>query len=306
MPAKRIAELISHLKTDGHVYIQTHDFPDHDSVTSAFGLQYLLRTQGVSASITYEGELQRESLLAMTEALGVVLHHNGYYDIRPRDRVVIVDGCTGNRNVSHLVGREVGVIDHHMTEHPEDVPFVDIRPAYGACASIVYDYFHKLNLHIPRDIATALLIGISVDTAQLMRGAADADVQAYTQLYRRADTGLVKSVLGNSIQQRDLAYYRSALDNVLIHDQFAFCYLPRGCSRNLLGILSDFFAGLREVDVVVLCAPDGHRTNFSVRCAHDRWNASLLIQEALKGIGFGGGHRHMAGGSIHEPCGLDI
>ena len=303
---RRVTELMEQLRSGGDVYIQTHDFPDHDSVASAFGLQQLLRAQGIDSSITYEGDVQRESLVALTNALGIVMHHNGYYDICPEDSVVVVDGCTGNRNVSHLVACEVGVIDHHMSEHPEDVPFVDIRPSYGACATIVYDYFRQLESPMSEAVATALLCGVSMDTAHLMRGASSADVAAYTGLFDQADTGLVSSVVSNAIQQRDLAYYRAALDNVLVHDRLAFCYLPDGCSRNLLGILGDFFMGLREVDIVVLCARERSRMNFSVRCARERLNASELIQEALEGIGFGGGHRHMAGGSLHESCDLDV
>lgn len=303
---RRVTELIDLLNTGGNVYIQTHDFPDHDSVAAAFALQQLLKTRGVTANITFEGEVQRESLLALTGALGIDMHHNGYYAIGPDDSTVIVDGCAGNRNVSHLVAREIGVIDHHMAEHPDDVPFVDIRPDYGACATIVYDYYRELGVDMSREVATALLCGVSMDTAQLMRNASRADVRAYTDLYGRADTGLVSSVVNNAIQTRDLAYYRAALDNVAIADGFAFCYLPEGCSRNLLGILGDFFIGLREVDVVVLCAREGVRTNFSVRCSRDDWNASALVQEGLAGLGFGGGHRHMAGGSIHDTNDPDV
>ncbi len=301
----RCADLIALLRGPGGVFIQTHDFPDHDSVASAFGLQQLLHTQGVESAITYEGEVQRESLVAMTQTLGIEMHHNGYFRIGPEDRTVVVDGCVGNRNVSHLLAREVGVIDHHMIDHPDAVPFVDIRPNVGACCTIVHDYYRQLRVQVPREVATALLIGVMMDTRNLLRSASNRDVAAYTALRRKADMRLVMAIAGGAIQDRDLAHYRIALENIVIHDRFAFCFLPEGCTRNLLGILADFFMGLRDIDVVALCASENGRMNLSVRCERELWNASALVHQVLSGIGMGGGHRHMAGGSVHEDAAVD-
>ena len=298
-------QLVKLLRGPGTAFVQTHDFPDHDSVASAFALQQLLRTQGVDAAIVYEGEVQRDSLAAMTDALGIALHHSATRRIQADDLAVVVDGCAGNHNVSRLPARRIGVIDHHIIEHPDDVPYVDIRPGYGACSTIVYDYYRELGLPVSPAVATALLVGINVDTRHLVRGASARDVAAYTALYRKADARLTASILGQSLEQRDLAYYRAALNSVVVHDRFAFCHLAEGCSRNLLGVLSDFFSGLREVDVVVLCASEAGRLNLSVRCEREIRNASALVQQALAGIGMGGGHRHMAGGSVLEGVAVD-
>ena len=65
---------------------------------------------------------------------------------------------------------------------------------------------------------------------------------------------LENSILRNSIQTKDLAFYRHALANVQISDAVAFCWFPDGCNQNLLGILGDFFISLEEAEFVVLCA----------------------------------------------------
>ena len=41
-----------------------------------------------------------------------------------------------------------------------------------------------------------------------------------------ADIRLENSILRNSIQTRDLAFYRHALDRVQIGDRMAFCWFP--------------------------------------------------------------------------------
>jgi hypothetical protein len=42
-----------------------------------------------------------------------------------------------------------------------------------------------------------------------------------------------------------------------------------------------------------------------VRSEREEWNASRVVQRALHGIGFGGGHADMAGGIIREPGVID-
>ena len=65
-----------------------------------------------------------------------------------------------------------------------------------------------------------------------------------------------------------------------------------------MGILADFVLALEEIDLVVLCAKNKGKINFSSRNEAPDWNSSLIVQELLKGIGSGGGHSHMAGGTV--------
>jgi nanoRNase/pAp phosphatase (c-di-AMP/oligoRNAs hydrolase) len=221
------------------------------------------------------------------------------------DPIVIVDGCKGSKNVTDLPGDEIAVIDHHDVKSPDNVPFVDIRSDRGACATMVHGYWGDAGEQIPTPIATALMIGINMDTALLTRQVSSDDIQAYADLYTRADIRLENSILRNSIQTKDLAFYRHALENVQISDGVAFCWFPAGCNQNLLGILGDFFISLEEAEFVVLCARNAHVINISVRNEREGWNASRIVQEALDGIGFGGGHADMAGGIIREVDGVD-
>ena len=76
--------------------------------------------------------------------------------------------------------------------------------------------------------------------------------------------------------------------------------MNNGCDKNLLGILADYTLSLDSVDFVTLCANKGSIINFSLRNEEPQWNASLIIQEILEGIGFAGGHAEMAGGIIRD------
>ena len=301
----RLADLLRILGSRRPVFVQTHDFPDHDAIASAFGLQGVLAAAGVPSRIVYAGDLQRDSLRRMIHDLGIEAVPAAAAAIGVEDPIVIVDGCKGSKNVSDLPGDEVAVIDHHDVRSPEHVPFVDIRSDRGACATLIHGYWGESGAAIPIPVATALMIGINMDTALLTRQVSREDILAYADLYTRADIRLENSILRNSIQTKDLAFYRHALENVQISDRVAFCWFPAGCNQNLLGILGDFFISLEEVEFVVLCARNAEVINISVRNEREGLNASRIVQTALEGIGFGGGHADMAGGIISGKDAID-
>jgi nanoRNase/pAp phosphatase (c-di-AMP/oligoRNAs hydrolase) len=295
-----ITELIKILRSEDRVFIQTHNYPDHDAVASAFGLQELLREFKIDASIIYKGDIQRDSLFKMIKSLNIEIYNYTDFNLKIDDKIVIVDGCKGNSNVNELVGEEIAVIDHHEVAKPLSVEYVDIRPSYGSCSTIIYSYYKELNMNISKDVTTALIIGLNMDTALLTRGVSSADVEAYSDLYVNANIALVNTILRNFIQTKDLGFYKLLLDKIIIKERVAFCYFKDGCNQNLLGILGDFILALEEVEFVILCARNGEVVNFSIRSESERFNAGLIIQEVLKDIGFGGGHTEMAGGVIKD------
>ena len=300
MNSSTFQSLLKHLSALSHVFIQTHNFPDHDAVASAYGLMELLRLHGIPSTIIYQGAIQRDSLRSFIEYLEIPISNVEDVRLSPQDKIIIIDGCKGNKNVSDLIGDEIGVIDHHQVERPEEVPWCDIRPQLGACATIVHTYWLESESPIPQAVGTALLVGLLVDTALMTRGVSQEDVIAYSKLYGIAEMQYVNKLLRNNIQQKDLRYFSDAIELLKMFKSVGFCYLRDGCNQNLLGILGDFFLALKEVDLVLLCSENGEIINLSIRSERSDWNASRIIQKVVDGIGFGGGHGDMAGGIIQK------
>jgi nanoRNase/pAp phosphatase (c-di-AMP/oligoRNAs hydrolase) len=296
-----ITQLIDFLKPEERVFIQLHNFPDMDAISSAFGLQHLLGLYGIRTTLIYEGELVRNAFVKMIDDLGINLRRAETCSMDSSDKIIIVDGCKGNKNVRDLVGDEVAIIDHHQVESPEDVEFADIRNDYGACATIIASYYHQLSIEIPQEVATCFMVGINTDTLHLTRSFSRFDREVYFSLYDIADISYLNRIIRNYIQQEDLKYYRILIEKLKIYKRSAFCYMEEGCDKNLLGILSDYTLSLDSVDFVTLCANNGSVINFSLRNEEEQWNASLIIQEVLEGIGFAGGHAEMAGGIVRDP-----
>ncbi len=295
-----IGKLIQDLKNEERVFIQTHDFPDPDAVTSAFGMQQLLAHFGIHAYIVYNKVIERGSLKKIIRDLKIDIREAGSYGMKADEKIILVDGCKGSSNVTDLVGEEFACIDHHPVIAPDDVPFFDIRDSYGACATIIGSYYAELGIDLPRDVATALMIGITRDTALFTRGVTENDLNVYIHCFLSADVEYVNSVIRNNICANDLTYYRRLLDNLERSGRIAYCYFPDGCGQNLLGILADFVLSLIEIEFVMLCALNGDVVNFSIRSENETWDAGDVMRAFLKERGFGGGHAEMAGGVIYD------
>lgn len=293
-------EFVYYAKQYPRVVIQAHDFPDHDAISSAFALSHILAQLNIETELVYNGSIDRVSIHKMIKRCGIPIKHWQESDLVPEDIIITVDGCVGEKNLLDLPGNEVAVIDHHQVAVPGNLWFSDVRPGYGSTATIMVEYFDTLGLEMPQSVATALHIGLNIDTANLTRGYCAADIAAFSYLHQVADIDWVNRICCNTLQEMDLEYFRSALNNIFIESRVAFVYLKGDCSKNMLGILGDFVLSVEEIDVTILALSTGGNIHVSLRSEHAGCNVAELVQETLnkKGIGFGGGHGHMAGGVI--------
>jgi nanoRNase/pAp phosphatase (c-di-AMP/oligoRNAs hydrolase) len=298
--------LIHSLKDkEGRIFIQTHNFPDPDAVAAAFGLKELLNAKGINAGIIYDGELQRHALIQMIAHLNIPIHHWKHYELTDSDRIIIVDGCKGNANVEDLIGKEIAVIDHHKSLTTDDVKMTDIRPEYGSCSTMICEYYQEQEVIPTAAVASALHIGLARDTDLFTRGMTEMDLAALTYLFPYSDKGLVNNILRNNIQLTDLDYYRKLLANLVVSKGMAFCYLPDGCPKNLMGILGDFILSLQEIHFVCLFACNNDQISLSFRNNWDDKDASVIMKAFTVGKGRGGGHKQMAGGILDSDIAAD-
>ena len=297
---KAFFTFLERLRSLPGVVIQAHDFPDHDAIASAFALGHLLSTQGINTRLVYNGIVDRISLQKMISALSIPITHASEAGLTDDDKIITVDGCVGEKNVTDLPGDEIAVIDHHEVKAPPGLWFSDIRPEYGATETIIYEYYQAAGEIMPREIAAALQIGLAIDTANLTRGFVAADLQAFEYFHTIADQELVGRICRNSMQHSELIYYQKMLAVLDRQDNIAFAWLKEGCPKNMLGVLGDFVLALDEVDVVILAATSGESIHLSLRSESPDVNVSTLVKGVLvqNNIGFGGGHSHMAGGIL--------
>ena len=294
------SQLIERLKGFPRVVIQAHDFPDHDAVASAYALAYLLKQHGIETIQVYNGVIDRVSIHRMIEILAIPIVHADEAGLRAEDILIVVDGCVGEKNVTDLTGEEIAVIDHHEVTPAAGLWYQDIRPDYGATATIIFEYYQQLGISMPAAVATALQVGLNIDTANLTRGFCEADVEAFAFFHRIADQDLVNNICRNSLESSELPYYQHLLSELRIDRGVATALMPTDCPKNLLGILGDFLIAVDSIDVSILACGRPETIQLSLRSERQEVNVARLAQQVLVDteIGFGGGHAHMAGGMV--------
>lgn len=294
MDWKRLIDLLK-----GHdVFLQTHNFPDPDALSSAYGLQMFLKANGVKSTICYAGKIEKNSTKRMLEVFGMeAIHIDELSHMTEDDYIVTVDAQKYNSNITDFVGDEVACIDHHPTMIPCAYQYSDIRIC-GACCSIITDYFIQSNTAMDVNTATALLYGLKMDTDSFNRGVTDFDIEMYGYLHKLADNQKIISLYNNNMEIEDLQAYGEAIRNVQVYDNIGFAKISFDCPDALVAMISDFILGLDIVEFAVVYAQRDGGYKFSIRNETIAYHAGTITAKALEGLGGGGGHFAMAGGVI--------
>lgn len=289
---KKLIEILS----NGNIFIQTHNYPDPDAIASAFGLQKLLEHFGISSTICYDGTAEKLSAQVMLSNFGIeMISVHDLTDMSDNDKIVTVDSQKYNSNLTDLIGDEVACIDHHPTLIPCEYLYKDIR-IVGACSSIIAEYFFDNDIDPGQNVASALVYGIKMDTADFSRGVTQFDVEMYAKLFPYADNDLLDRMKINTMEFADLKAYGSAIENIRVFGNVGYAYIPFECQDALIAMISDFILALDVIEFSVIYAVRGNGYKFSVRSEVPELHAGKIVCSALSDIGSGGGHARMAGG----------
>lgn len=297
--SSKINQLVKILR--GHrVLIQTHNCPDPDAMTSAYGLQYLLKSKGIESRLVYDGVISKFSDFRLIDYAGMEIFYAGDLELSDDDYIVIVDAQKYNENCTDLTGEEVACIDHHPTVVECEYQYKDIRMV-GACSSIIADYFMEAGVEFEPMVATLLLYGIKMDTLDFTRGVTELDVKMYYMLFKYADHEFLAQMQVNQIDFRDLKAYGAAIDNISLYKDIGYACIPFDCPNGLIAIISDFILALEQVTFSVVYAVREEGYKFSVRSEREDLDAGQIVRSALRQRGMsgnGGGHSFMAGGFL--------
>lgn len=222
------------------------------------------------------------------------------------DRLVIVDTQPRGLDNSRL-GR-LAVIDHHPEDDGYEAELVDIRPDYGACASMLTEYLRAVDSRrVGRQLATALLYGIKTDTDNLTRGVTPADVRAYAFLQSRADLEVLHRIERPMYSVALLHTYGRALAAVAVESGVAatFAGTLEEADAHILAELADLCLSIEGVCWAVVGGVVGEEVVLNVRHLGEEQRgerqgpvveggAGALAHRLAGQAGQGGGHATMA------------
>jgi nanoRNase/pAp phosphatase (c-di-AMP/oligoRNAs hydrolase) len=277
------------------VPILIHNDPDPDAVSSALAVGILVNGSPERTPIVTLDAMTRPENRRMAELLHIRITRVTREEVRSFDRIITVD--TQPRGLQQDGHPRFAVIDHHPPEQDYHAEFTDIRPHYGATATMLTEYRRALDeKRIQRALATALLFGIRTDTDSLMRGVTPADVAAYAFLQERADHQLIRRFERPSYTKPTARAFGEALAGAEHDDDLVVACLGRLPTEeaHVLTDLADFCLAIENVTWVVAVAELEDELVLTLRHTGKGRGAGSLAR-ALAGMGGkGGGHAAMA------------
>lgn len=296
-----IEKLIDWVRGKGRILIVTHDNPDPDALAAAMALKHLLLVGcGEEAVVAFGGMVGRSENRLMVEALELDLVPIADLDLKAFAVVCMVDTQPGTGNNSYPEELPLHLlIDHHppRRDYP-DIHWVDIRPEYGASATILYEYLRARDVYLGTRLATCLFYALKSETQDLGREWSKADREAYLHLLPLSNNQTLYRISHPPVSSEYYSTFHRALNNATIYGQVLVFNLYQVENPDLIAELADFL--LRQENVVYVLGLGWYKGDelISVRTTNPEARLGLVIRDVLQEMGTAGGHGMMAGGQI--------
>jgi len=304
-------ELVSVIDKNRKLYIQMHRPPDPDCLACSFVLSDMLKSAGVNSDVVYTGAISKPETIELISNLNIKLirldtdKNKGL--VQAEDQIIVVDCQKANSNVAHLPGEYIACIDHHPELVENVYEYSDIRPEYGACSSIIYEYAIDAGYELDPVQAALLIYGIRIDTDDLSRRKYLKDIDIFSELYKIANLEILSNIGRNSIRPEDISTTIIAYENLTLKSNIAYSFAGDDKPKESLAELADKLISLADVSFVVVYSKCFNGYNFSIRSQTYTMNAGKIAKIAFSKVnGDGGGHKYMAGGLIPKVAFMDL
>lgn len=296
-----VKDLFAVLKKTKSTSIIVHNHPDPDALASAAGLRFILRQKGYkNVRIHYDGLVGRAENQEILKVLKVTLYLTMNITSPKNHQYIFVDCQPFTGNVTFLEGLvPVGVIDHHpMKKTTLKIPFHDVRPHYGACSTIIYEYLTSLNISIPTNIITALCYAISSETQYLDREGSHADKKAFLELLTQSNLSQLSKIQYPKLPREFIANLSRALLNTFYYKKLIGVILEELPYPDFVAQMADFLLRIKNMTWSICLGSYKRVLYVSLRTSNTRGNAAKVIQKIIPKQGRGGGHEMIAGAQV--------
>ena len=271
--------------------------PDPDSIASALALKRLLWKSVHNIIIAYIGKIQRLENKAMVQLLKIPMVKLDRVNIDEFSKKALVDSQPYHNEALCHLEYDI-VIDHHPMVQEIAASYIDIRPEYGATATIMTEYLRGAGIKPSERLATALIYAIKVDTQNFERDATEEDVKEFRFIFKHANLNLLRKIEASEMNIEHLHYYKIALQRMILSKKRLFAHLGEVETPDLCVQIAEFFhrvhgiswifvSGLYQGKLIIILRNDGYRKN-----------AGKLAERAFGSFGEAGGHRGAARAEI--------
>ncbi len=289
---RQVEEIREHFRDADSVLILMQDDPDPDAIASGLALRQVLGRNKQTATIGSFGQVTRPENIAMVKLLEIEVEKITPASVRDFDRIALVD--LQPPHITTELPRIDLVVDHHPAQFTYKTAIRDVRPTYGATATILLEYLLCLGNNLSTRLATALLYGIKSDTFMLARETNEWDVEAFSYLYERSNQNLLRRIERPELPPAALDALSRALKTRLITDKVAFVNLGRVEREDLIPQIADFCLQFEGIEWVVVNGIFEADFVLSVRNVGYVRSAGKVVKDAFGSMGSAGGHASMA------------
>ena len=288
---ERLRSFLQLFKRDDRVLIVI--VADPDSMASAMGIKRILARRVSEITIVHPNQIKRVNNIAMKDFLKIPLKPLRGTKRNEYSKFVLLDSQPPHKpEISSI--KFNAVIDHHPVTQGWNADFVDIRPEYGATASILTEYLKAAKIKPVVALATALFYGIKVDTQNFTKKATSSDVLCFQYLFKRINQQLLNKIENSDFRKSELKYFKSAIDAMKTSKNRIYCHVGRVGNADVLVLLADFFSHVYEIGWVIVSGQCGEKLIVIFRSDGYKKDAGKLATKVFGKLGAAGGHRGSA------------
>ncbi len=296
---QRVVQIRALLECREKVAVLLQPDPDPDGIACGYALRIMLGRNRATAPLVSFGEVKRPENRALVQALGIEIRTVTPEDLEEFDGLALVDvqpNVFGDEPPARLRSIDL-VIDHHPERTGYDSVIKDIRPSYGATATILTEYIRASGVEINSRLATALLYGIKSDTQHLGRETSQYDMLAFAHLHGSYSPALLRRIERPALPQDGLRALGRALSRTEVRDGIHILVLGR-VREDVIPQVADMGLQAEGAEWAIAAGIVGSDLVFSVRNVGYVRAAGDVVRGVVEGLGVGGGHRSMAKGII--------
>jgi len=296
---RRVVDLRALLDPREKVGILLQPDPDPDGLAAGYALRQLLGRKRTTAPLISFGEIQRPENRAMAAAIGLDVRTITPEELDEFDGIALVDvqpTVFGESPPARVRSVDV-VIDHHPERTGYDAVLKDIRPTYGATATILTEYVRAADLELGPKLSTSLVYGIKSDTQLLGRETSRHDMMAFAYLHANHSPALLRRIERPALPVDGLRAFGRALSQTEVQDGIHLIVMGR-VREDVIPQVADLSLQAEGAEWAVAAGLVGSDIVFSVRNVGYVRAAGEVVRAVVEGLGVGGGHRSMAKGII--------
>ncbi len=303
-PAK-LEALTGLLKGTSTMLIVLQNNPDADGMAAALALRKLANTLKVTCTIACSGTIGRAENRALVRYVNLRVREIGELERKWFKFIALVDAQPGQRNSSlpPRIKPQI-VIDHHpIRPETRRAAFFDVRSAYGATSTILYEYLEAASIEPDMPLATALLYGIRSDTQDFGRKAHQADIDASSALYALANKRMLGAIQRGRVPLEYFRILANALNNARHCGRCIYSGLGVVDNADMIAEVADLLLRYEEAEWSLCWGCHGGAVLLSVRTLSQDLPADRVVRHIVRHRGSGGGHPSMAAGQISLASG---